>query len=261
MTIRADSRLMTGVLLAVLGATGTAVAEDSPDTKVDATTGEEPTGLPADPIDEVHFGVGVRIRNVRGPSGMIELFVERAAGGSSNLGLGVELIRRKGNSELQLGIEFEHITPGEGVWIAKGDNVALGDEADYLLDPEHAPENKKVGWITAEFTYMRHTPLTKQIALRYGGGLGIGVVTSALYRLDVACVGATNDNPEPGCVPTRFGGTGVERGPVEYDLPPVFPVINIIGGVQFRPTDKLTVNIEGGIRTFPFFGISSAFFF
>ena len=32
-------------------------------------------------------------------------------------------------------------------------------------------------------------------------------------------------------------------------------------GVQIRPTEHMTINIEGGIRTLPFFGVSAAMFF
>lgn len=261
MRIRVDSVVILGGLALVASGAGTAAAEDSPDTKVDATTGEEVVPVD-DPADQVEFGVGLRFRNVRGPGGMVELFVEHAPGGSSNLGLGVELTRRKGNAELQLGVEFEHITPKEGVWIAKGDNVPQ-NEADYILDPDDTVGKKKLGWLTVEFTYFHHTPLTKQIALRFGGGLGIGIVTGELQRLDIVCnSSATNDNPEPGCVPERLGGAAVEeRGPVTYDLPPLFPVINAIAGVQFRPINNMTVNLEGGIRTFLFFGLSTSYFF
>jgi hypothetical protein len=56
--------------------------------------------------------------------------------------------------------------------------------------------------------------------------------------------------------------TGDRPGEVNpYDLPPVFPVINAILGVQIRPISKLTINVEGGIRTFPFVGVSGAYFF
>ena len=71
--------------------------------------------------------------------------------------------------------------------------------------------------------------------------------------------------PEPGCVPKRFpGGQGTYSGAeaiVKYDLPPVFPVINALIGLQIKPIEKLTVNVELGIRTLPFFGITADYFF
>ena len=221
------------------------------------------------PEKAVEYGVGFRLRNIRVPKGELELFLDKAGdAGASNLGLGIDLTRRRGNVELQLGIEFENITPGEGVWIESGSNVAAGDEADYVLDPSHAPKGDKLGWVTFEFTFLNHAPITKNISIRYGGGAGIGIVTGNLYHHNIACAaGATNDNPTPGCVPMRFGGTGVDSdgaaaaGTAKYNLPPVFPVVNAILGLQLKPFDKMTVNIEGGIRTFLFFGVSSSYFF
>lgn len=209
----------------------------------------------------VEYGVGIRLRNVRVPKAILELFVDRAAGGASSLGLGVELVRRRGTVELQLGFEFEHLQVGEGVWINRGENVAAGDQADYILSPEHAPGMEELGWFTIEFTFVNHSEINKNFAIRYGGGAGLGILTGSLYRFDTQCVGATNANPEPGCVPMQRGGQGVGSGPVKYDLPPVFPVVNAIIGVQIKPIDKMVINIEGGLRTAPFFGGTIGYFF
>lgn len=220
---------------------------------------------PEDPANKVEYGVDIRLRSVHVPKSIIELFVDRAAGGASNIGFGVDLIRRRGTVELQLGFEYEHLTVGEGVWINKGDNVGAGNEADYVLSPDHAPD--KLGWFTLEFTFLNHAVINKYVSIRYGGGAGLGIITGGLYRYNVICVGATNNTPEPGCVPTKFGGAGQDsdgqqfNSPQKYSLPPVFPVINGIIGVQFKPTDKLVINLEGGIRTLPFFGTSVGYFF
>ncbi|HUS29463.1 MAG TPA: hypothetical protein VMZ53_13180 [Kofleriaceae bacterium] len=215
---------------------------------------------PATAEPKLEYGVDIRLRHVMIPQGLVELFVERAAGGSGNNGIGLDLVRRRGNLELQLGFEFEHIEPGEGVWINKGDNVAGGDEADYIISAEHA--GKSLGWFTLEFTFLNHAPINKYLAVRYGGGAGIGIITGELQHYDVICNGATNGNPEPGCVPPAFGGTPQSStGPVAYDFPPIFPVVNAIIGLQIRPAPKATINIEGGIRTVPFIGISAGYFF
>jgi hypothetical protein len=208
----------------------------------------------------LEYGVDLRLRRVFVPNGLLELFVEHAGGGASNNGIGVDLVRRRGNLELQLGFEFEHVQPAEGVWINSGDNVAAGDEADYIIGPDHS--NKDLGWFSVEFTFLNHAPINKYVAVRYGGGAGIGFLTGELQHYDVPCSGATNENPEPGCKPTALGGTAsAARGPVAYDLPPVFPVVNAIIGLQIRPSPKAVVNIETGIRTLPFIGMSAGYFF
>ncbi|MGE5185354.1 MAG: hypothetical protein ACM31C_24995 [Acidobacteriota bacterium] len=222
--------------------------------------------------DKVEYGADLRIRQVFLPSGLIGLFVNRAAGGASNTGLGVDLVRRRGNLELQLGFEFEHINLQEGVYINSGDNVPT-DTADYILSPEKAASN--FGWFTIEFTFMNQAPINKYLAFRYGGGAGLGILTGSVKRYDVQCTpGSTNSNPEPGCVPMGVTspsgqvGQGVvspdhpgDPEPNPYGLPPVFPVVNAIIGLQIKPTPKSVINIEGGIRTLPFIGISAGYFY
>jgi hypothetical protein len=199
------------------------------------------------------------------PKRILELFIERAADGAQNYGLGVDLTRRRGSTELQLGFEYEHINVGQGAWINKGDDVALGDEADYVLGPDAS--GHQLSWATIEFTFLNHAEITKAIAVRYGAGIGVGVVLGELDHYNVICVNASNENPEPGCTPPRFGGTamyGLDPGgetAVAYSLPPVFPVVNAILGLQIRPSNHMTINLEAGIRTLPFAGISTSLLF
>ncbi len=230
-----------------------------PQATVDPTASPGTT-LTAEPI--VEYGIDLRLRQVFVPGGLLNLFVERHGGGASNTGFGVDFVRRRGNLELQLGFEYENIEVGEGVWIASGDNVAGGDEADYLLSADRAGES--LSWFTIEFTFLNHAPITDKLAFRYGGGAGLGIVMGSLQKYDVLCVGATNTTPEPGCRPQQVNsGSGVDAdgAPADYDLPPVFPVVNAIIGLQIRPTPKSVINIEGGIRTLPFVGLSAGYFF
>ncbi|CAN5644762.1 hypothetical protein BH11MYX1_BH11MYX1_28840 [soil metagenome] len=265
-------RLATSLLILTISGTswgGASLTDDQ--TKVQPAkdpAGSQPAVEPTpatNPEDLIEYGIDLRLRSVHVPTGLLELFVDKAADGASNVGYGFDLVRRKGNLELQLGFEHEQITVGQGVWINKGDNVGAGDEADYVLDPSHSDKGG-LGWYTVEFTFINHVPITKWASFRYGGGAGLGILTGALTHFNVICVGATNSTPEPGCVPTTFGGTGQDSDghgfgqPVKYDLPPVFPVINGIIGFQFKPLEKMTINIEGGIRTLPFIGISVGYF-
>jgi hypothetical protein len=264
-------RFATSLTLLALS-TGTASAQAALDDEKKPANAPEPTtastastgSLETAPA-KVEYGIDLRLRHVMVPNGLLELFVQRAAGGASNNGFGVDLVRRRGTLELQLGFEYEHIEVGEGVWINKGDNVAGGDESDYVLNPAHA--GSKLGWFTTEFTFLQHSVINKYVAIRYGGGAGLGFITGKLMHYNVICNGATNDTVSPGCVPTIYGGTGSDSDgknfgvPVKYDLPPVFPVVNAIIGVQVRPAPKAVINIEGGIRTIPFVGVSAGYFF
>jgi hypothetical protein len=243
-------------------------AEPEPDCSKPGDPRCASTGTAAVSGGEIEYGVGVRLRSVWVPKSVLELFVTRAAGGAHNYGVGVDLTRRRGTTELQLGFEFEHVNVGQGVWINKGDDVAMGDEADYVLGPDRSTgSGNQFGWFTLEFSFFNHAEITPWLSVRYGAGLGLGVLIGELDHYNIICApGATNALPEPGCVPPRFQGTGMysegQETLVKYDLgTPVFPVVNAIVGLQLKPTDHTTINLEGGIRTLPFVGVSSSFFF
>jgi len=260
--------------LLVLTISGTSWAGAALDDDKKAQPNPQPAGAAApspeapaatNPEDAVSYGIDLRVRSVHVPTALLELFVDKAADGASNIGYGFDLVRKRGNLELQLGFEHEQITVGEGIWINKGDDVAAGDEADYVLGPDHSVDGG-LGWYTVEFTFINHVPINQYVSFRYGGGAGLGILTGALTHYNVICNGATNANPDPGCRPSTIGGNGTDSDghgfsqPVKYDLPPVFPVINGIIGFQFHPIDKMVINLEGGIRTLPFFGLSVGYF-
>lgn len=271
-------RLVTTALLVSIGGSawaGAALDDNSAAATNPPARTTDPAAAPDTTVvaqDKVEYGIDLRIRSVHVPQALLELFTEKAPGGSSNTGFGIDFVRRRGNLELQLGFEYEHINVPEGVFIEKGKSVP-GDAADYILDDTHAPEN--FGWFTLEFTFLNHAPINKYVSFRYGGGAGLGITTGGVYRWDVACAaGATNANPSPGCVPGDVSylnfGTGhtsddangaTETTPVKYNIPPVFPVVNAIVGLQIKPFDKAVINIEAGIRTLPFFGMSLGYFF
>lgn len=260
-------RIATSLTLLAL-TSGTAMAQAALDDAGKPQSTVDPTASPGNlstAEKPVEYGVDLRLRRVFVPQGLLELFVERSAGGASNTGFGVDLIRRRGNLELQLGFEYEQIEVGEGVWINSGDNVADtagNNEADYILSADRAGE--KLSWFTIEFTFLNHAEINEKLAVRYGGGAGLGIVLGALQKYDVDCQGATNTMPEPGCRPVQVnGGSGIDAdgAPADYDLPPVFPVVNAIIGLQIRPVKKAVINIETGIRTLPFIGVSAGYFF
>lgn len=265
-------RLATTLLLLTITGTawaGDAVLDPVADTKKPpepaVATSDAPSPSATNPDDVISYGVDLRIRNVRLPQSMLGWFMGSAGGGSSNTGIGADFIRRKGTTELALGFEYEHINLDEGVYIDKNDGTA-----DYILSPEHSPNQANFGWFTVEFNFIGHTPINQYVSFRYGGGAGLGFLIGDVYRWDVQCGPGTS--PVPACVPLDQipGGTGhtandssgaTEGTPVKYDLgTPVFPVINAFVGFQIHPFDKAVINIEGGIRTLPFIGMSFGYF-
>lgn len=192
-------------------------------------------------------GVGVRFRSVKVPRGLIELFVEEAPGGSSELGFGLEVARRKGNFEVQFGLEYDKIFIAEGNWLDKGDS-SPADQVDRVTFDGF-------GWISAEVTFLNHTPIIDQLAVRYGGGAGIALITGEVRRTDYQC--PTADIQADDC----FEVAGAENVDEPYDIPPVMLIVNAIIGVQIKPMEKMYINIEGGLRTVPFFGVGAGYYF
>jgi hypothetical protein len=205
------------------------------------------------PAPKVGYGVGPRLRYVFFPKGIIEVFVEEASSGVGSPGFGVEFVRRKGNFELQVGLEYDNLSPSDGFWLEKGDCTQQGAACGDGQQPDFL-RFEGLGWVTLDTTFVFHHPLHEMVALRYGAGFGLGVVTGKAVSSD-----------QQGCVRGNFENTCQVNPAGEVNkkesIPPVFPVVNMLAGVQFRPLEQLTINLEGGMRTLFFFGLSSTYFF
>src|SRR5688572_23479932 len=110
--MRARLAQLIGVIVTLTGGTAWAQAalDETPPSSSEPPAGDVSTSGTSsevvDPDKVVSYGVGIRLRNMWIPQGLIDMFVERSGGGASNLGFGVEAIRRRGNLELQLAFEF-----------------------------------------------------------------------------------------------------------------------------------------------------------
>lgn len=242
LAIRGITTAATAAVLVAL-ATGSAAAQ----AEDDETTGDPAAGETSTLVTgpKTNIGIGLRLRNVRIPAGMLEWFIESVPGGVSNIGIGAELSRRKGDFEVQFGLEYEKLTVTPGYWVEK-DRPVMGGFVDDVRDDNF-------GWVTAELSFMYHTPIVPQLAVRYGGGAGIGILMGSVRRTDQLCTGSTTEtcNDDP----------AAENQDDPYDLPPVMLVVNAIIGLQVRPTNEIFINIEGGLRTVPFFGMTAGYYF
>jgi len=236
-----------------VAALAVALCAGAAEVRAQAALDDDSSAIPTPPTEEVKadkskIGLGLRLRNVRIPKSLIEIFVARAPGGSSSVGFGAELSRRKGQFEVQFGLEYEKIEiNGDRLWVDKGDSIPM-DEPDYV-------EFEDFAWVTAELSFMYHTPIIPQLSVRYGGGAGIGIFMGDIVRTDYSCTSASFDSCDERTNPAP------ENVKTPYDLPPVMLVINAIIGVQIKPTDEIFINVEGGIRTMPFFGMTAGYYF
>lgn len=194
---------------------------------------------------ETQYGIGIRARQVFLPQSILELFLEQAPGGGQNNGLGIELIRQRGNMLLTLGVEYDKLHGTDGIYVDKGDAIPQ-DPVDFVrFDNFH--------WIAIDVNFLWQTNLIGEIlALRYGAGLGIGILRGSIRQSDYLCVGPQVET----CLPDPAG-----QQDVAADLPPVFPVINAVIGLQLRPIKAVAITLEGGLRTAPFVGSTIAVMF
>jgi hypothetical protein len=212
----------------------------------DEPAAPEVSEVNADDPNRARLGVGIRLRNIRMPESLLELFIEDVPGGGSHFGIGLELMRRKGNFELAIGLEYDPLSATEGVWIDKGDEIPT-DDPDYV-------EFDGFGWVSADISFIWQQVLHKTVALRYGAGLGLGVILGDVLRTDFTCTSGETSSCQ------RDPNAVNDRTPEEA-IPPVFPIVNLLFGVQVRPTDSIAINFEVGLHTLPYLGTTVGYYF
>lgn len=199
---------------------------------------------------ESEIGLGVRLRRVHLPTAMLELFlapVKPSGGGAAHTGIGGEIIRQKGNFVISLGAEYERISAQDGLYLERGQTIPQSDP-DYV----HFDDFR---WVGVDLTFMWQQSLIGEfLSIRYGAGLGAGYILGEIERTDYRCtssdIGSCGPDPD-----------GLQNNTPEDSVPPVFPIVNVVVGAQFRPFHNLAINLEGGIRTLPFFGTTVALMF
>ncbi len=220
------------------------VASDEP-SPADATAA-------AEAANKARYGVALRLRNVRLPKALLEVFVESVPGGISSFGYGLEFVRKKGEFEISLGIEHESLNGANGLWLDKGDTIPQ-DEVDWV-------QYHNFAWTSADMTFVWHTPVHKMFAIRYGAGVGLAVIHGEVWRSDYVCGTDVLATPEDGgaCVPKP---NAEHVNDPEDKIPPVFPILNLLVGGQLRPIDKLEINFEVGFRSLLYYGTTISYFF
>lgn len=213
-------------------------AQDGADDEENARRLENELEQSSQAKPEVRWGVGLRLRYVVIPRFLLEQFWQEVKSSSTNPGFGVDVVRRRGDFELSFGFEYESLSGEDGFWLEKGDDaVSPGQTPDFV-------EFNDFAWLTLDASFIFHKQLTDMLALRYGGGFGLGLVLGDVRQTDAVC-SARNIN-DPGVCMIDPNAQQVND---PADTPPVFPVVNLTLGAQFRPVDQILINFEVGLRT------------
>jgi hypothetical protein len=192
------------------------------------------------------LGVGVRVRYVSMPSAILDLFVEFSQPMSS-VGFALEVVRRKRDFDIVFGLESEKTSPDDGFWGEKGETPGQpGENPDFV-------QFDNFGLVSLDASFVWHKNFNEYVALRYGAGIGAGLVLGTIYQTDTECT-------RVGDVSSCSTPVGAPREESE-DVPPVVPIVNLLLGVRIKANDNLSFNIEGGFRDMFYFGAGGNYFF
>jgi hypothetical protein len=192
---------------------------------------------------EVQWGIGARSRFITTPKWMIELFVEHATSMKS-VSFAGEVIRRKGNFDLVISLEYENVAPEDGLYEEKDE-----DPREIDMYPDYYDFDSNFAFLSADISFIWHFELTDFMAFRVGPGVGLGVPINGWTNQDTTCDSSTtiDDLDDPNAC-TKVPGAIEEGNP-----PPVMPVVNLLVGLRFKIVDELSLNIEAGYRLPSFF--------
>lgn len=208
---------------------------------------EDTTAKPLAAGPTTQLGVGLRIRNVFMPEGMIELFLEDVPSGVSQLGFGLQLVRRKGNFDITVGLDYHSVEPEEGLYLEKGDTPGVRGE-----NPDEV-EFEGLALVGLDVSFIWHQPFGDKFALRYGAGIGLGFVLGEIYQTDTNCA-VMGDIDSCTMDPTA-------PREKQEDVPPVVPIVNVLLGGRFNVVEQLSLDFELGFRDLFYVGVGSTYFF
>lgn len=256
-TSRRLARLIAiAITAAVLAIPATALAqfEDESEDERREKQVHESMAETLDKPNKAVYGIGLRMRYVFFPKSIIELFVEEASSGIAHPGFGLEFIRKKNDFSIHIGIEHENVSPKDGRWLEKGDDPGVPGQAPDFV------EFDGLSWTTIDAEFMFHKNLAKGFDLRYGAGFGLGIIHGQALQTDQVC--------QPGTAPEEIDDPGScmnDPNPEQVndpsDIPPVFPVVNIVLGLHYSPIENLSFYLDGGMRSLFFVGLGTAYFF
>jgi hypothetical protein len=244
------SLVLAGTALAASGTawaqSGVAPEPTEPEAQTDLNNppAERPSLVHAATIQDVQYGVGARLRWISVPRWFLGLFTAENEPVSS-LGVGLEVFRRRGDTDLVLGFGWQSMSAPDGNWLGKGKDPRI--DTDFVQMPG-------LGLVSLDFAVIRHESFSQYVGMHFGAGLGLALVTGTIYRTSAGpfCNG-DNAGDESKCYPayngipatpvpkdklgSTEGGTDSNVSPhrfVESSKPPVFPILNVTLGLDFR---------------------------
>jgi hypothetical protein len=191
--------------------------------------------------EPVYWGIGGEVRRTHVSTGVQHFFVEDTPGPATQDGAGIAFTRRQGRNELVLGFGYDPFEGQEGYYLELDQDPTGFDNVDLV------EFSRKLSWFTIDFTIVGHINLHKILALRYGAGLGVGIIRGTVWRTSATC---TSDRIQQDCELDETGARQHEAA----KIPPVLPVVNFLAGIELRPAKFFAVHVDAGLHTVPYVG-------
>jgi hypothetical protein len=231
---------------------------------------DEPPGYP-------QYQLGARVRGIFITGDMLKPFLS-AHTSLESASVGLELVYRKPTFDIVTSLDLSFVSPHDGNY--------LGADKDPAQDT-HYVEFHNLTFISADVSIIGHYPLLRWLELRYGAGIGLGLVTGdVLLTADSPNCTRQNANDQSHCYPIsptvgeiRLNQPDTQaklkatEDPKKVDLaidphhhvtddkPPVMVVLNVLVGLRFILHRHFAATVELGFRDAIFVGAGFHYLF
>ncbi len=221
----------------------------------------------SDPRD---YAIGARFRGIFLPRSLLSSFLT-ASTSLASASLGIEFVYRHRTYDVVTSLDLAFVSLPDGNFLAEGHDAAMDT---------HYAQFHNLSFLSADVSIIGHYAPLRWLELRYGGGVGLGVVLGDVLLTNDGgqCTKQNAGNIHqcypisPTLGPILLGQSSSEaelkatqaagqldtaanpHRHVTGDKPPVGPVLNVLVGLDFRVQRRLTLGIEGGFRDALFIG-------
>jgi hypothetical protein len=231
----------------------------------------EPAPVATSPdLPKTPYEVGVYVRYLFVTSGMMAPFLA-ASTDMNSASVGAQFIYKYSKFDVVTSLDFSYLNLADGNYLA----------ADHPADLDtHYTEFRNLSFLSVDVSLIGHTDLGKWLELRYGGGLGLGVVmgdvlltnsfngcttqnVSNVAQCHPLGVDLTSPDKEAQLKATENGMKDTAGNPHRHpaDKPPVMGVVNLLIGLRVKLPHKFSAQAEIGFRDALFVGAGANYRF
>ena len=209
----------------------------------------------ASEFDETEVMFVARTRAITIPDAALDLFFDRHTGfwdDGANLAYGGEFTwRKKDEYEIGFAVEWADLSMPAGFWL---DDEGQPDEAEWT-----EVDLQMLSFVVSTYWFWDVEPWFSPYV---GGGIGpaflLGNYTKYKPRPGTDCSAQVNTGDFDADACLGAGGEpdlDAEFQPAdEEDLPPVFAIVNLTGGLRFNLGEHVVLKLEAGLYTYLYAG-------